>query len=158
LSDDDDDEELPLEPSAEVVALFAAGVIRPTDRVLDLGCFQGDDVVYLRTGGCDAIGIDASKTAISYADALAKNFNRHRLGRGLRRSLLERCRQHHDRAEVDLAPEKAHRRRRAPATAALHGTAEAVPHEVLLAPLVSAARTARIVRHVEPPAAERTPR
>src|SRR6185295_4606977 len=73
--------------------------------------------------------------------------------------MLERRGQHHDRAEVDLTTKEAHRRRRPPPPTALDGAAEASARRVIVAEfeLVSAARTPRAVRDVEPTSAERTP-
>jgi hypothetical protein len=71
--------------------------------------------------------------------------------------VTDRCRQHHDRAEVDLAAEETYRRRRASSATALHRAAEASTGNVLRAELVTTGRPARVVRDVEPPAAERTP-
>lgn len=69
------EDHLTLEPSIEIVTLLAAGVIRADDRVLDVGCFQGDDVVYLGTAGCYACGVDTSRAAITYARRAARVFD-----------------------------------------------------------------------------------
>src|SRR5207244_845979 len=72
-------------------------------------------------------------------------------------ALLKRGRQHHDRAEVNLAPEEADRRWRASPTTALDRAAEASPPKVVVVELISAARSARVVGDVQPPTTERAP-
>lgn len=68
------DAQLPLEPSPELVILYALGVIRGGHHVLDAGCFRGDDAIFLATGGCRVTGIDQSKGAIQYARKVAVTF------------------------------------------------------------------------------------
>ena len=63
---------VPLDPNADTVALFAAGVIPAGARVVEIGCLRGDDALWLATGGCDVVGVDLSATAIAYASRMAK--------------------------------------------------------------------------------------
>ena len=75
------DAQLPLEPSPELVILYALGAIRGSHHVLDAGCFRGDDAIFLATGGCRVTGIDQSKAAIQYARKVALTFG---VARGVR--------------------------------------------------------------------------
>ena len=83
---------------------------------------------------------------------------------GLRKTLHPRCRhavphdrdQHHDRGEIDLAAEKAQRRRRRPRSAAVDGTAEAEAPVVLgPEPAGPAPRLARIAGGMQRATAKR---
>lgn len=68
------DDQLPLEPSPEVAILHALDLISPQDRVLDAGCFRGDDAVFAATAGCRVTGVDMSAGAIAYARRVAAAF------------------------------------------------------------------------------------
>jgi SAM-dependent methyltransferase len=55
-------------PSPVLAALFAAGVVREEDRILDLGCGGGMDAIALVRWGCtDVTGIDSDAQAIALA-------------------------------------------------------------------------------------------
>ena len=65
------DAQLPLEPSPELVILYALGAIRGGHHVLDAGCFRGDDAIFLATGGCRVTGIDQSKAPFNTPEKVA---------------------------------------------------------------------------------------
>src|SRR4051812_41990311 len=78
------DDQLPLEPSAEIAVVYALGIVRAGDRVLEMGCFRGDDAVFLATGGCRVTGVDRSQGAIDYARRVARTFGVERTTRFVR--------------------------------------------------------------------------
>jgi ubiquinone/menaquinone biosynthesis C-methylase UbiE len=58
-------------PSPELVALVAAGVIRPGTRVLDLGSGGGLEAIFLAGCGCSVVGVDFSGKALEIASRRA---------------------------------------------------------------------------------------
>ncbi len=61
----------PLAPPVELVTLLAAGVIRPGQAVLDVGCGSGVESVFLARNGCRVVGVDASMPALGLARSQA---------------------------------------------------------------------------------------
>jgi len=87
------DDQLPLEPSAEITVLYALGIVRGDERVLEMGCFRGDDAVFLATGGCRVTGVDRSQGAIDYSRRVARAFGVERTTRFVRSVLPNALRQ-----------------------------------------------------------------
>jgi len=61
------------EPPRELVRLIEDKKINPC-KVLDIGCGEGYNSIYLASRGFDVLGIDISKKAIKYAKENAKKF------------------------------------------------------------------------------------
>jgi SAM-dependent methyltransferase len=59
-------------PSAELVALVAAGTIPRGGRTLDLGCGAGRDAIFLARCGFRAVGVDLSEEALAIARGRAR--------------------------------------------------------------------------------------
>jgi SAM-dependent methyltransferase len=59
------------EPSPELVALVAAGVVLPGGVVLDIGCGGGREAIWLARAGFRAIGVDVSERGLAIARARA---------------------------------------------------------------------------------------
>jgi 2-polyprenyl-3-methyl-5-hydroxy-6-metoxy-1,4-benzoquinol methylase len=47
---------------------YACQYVLPDTKVLDIGCGAGEKLMYLKTIGCDAIGIDADKNVLPLAE------------------------------------------------------------------------------------------
>jgi SAM-dependent methyltransferase len=59
-------------PSPELVAMVSCGLIKPGDRVLEVGCGAGTDSIYLAGAGVSVTGWDISQTAIDLARTAAR--------------------------------------------------------------------------------------
>jgi SAM-dependent methyltransferase len=76
MANTDSDDFLPFSPSADICMARAIGLVRPSDRVLEMGCGLGDDALYLATAGCEVTALDTSWIAIRYAKSLVRTFPR----------------------------------------------------------------------------------
>lgn len=61
-------------PAPELAALVRDGVIAPASTVVDLGCGQGTEAVFLAAQGMPVIGIDAIQDALKLAEELARHY------------------------------------------------------------------------------------
>lgn len=61
-------------PDENLKEYFESGVIAP-ERVLELGCGEGRNAVYMAKLGCEITGVDISESAIANARGFAKNNN-----------------------------------------------------------------------------------
>jgi ubiquinone/menaquinone biosynthesis C-methylase UbiE len=63
------------EPSQELAACIAAGMIRNGGKCLDLGCGSGTETIFISACGYRATGIDISSKALEIARAKAVGLN-----------------------------------------------------------------------------------
>jgi ubiquinone/menaquinone biosynthesis C-methylase UbiE len=59
-------------PSPELVSLIAAGTVRKSEKVLDVGCGGGLDAIFLAQCGLSVICVDVSPAALKIAERRAK--------------------------------------------------------------------------------------
>ncbi|MGA2385737.1 MAG: class I SAM-dependent methyltransferase [Candidatus Bathyarchaeia archaeon] len=61
----------PNSSSPELAALVAAGLLRKTDKILDVGCGGGLDAIFMARCGFKLAGVDLSRKALKIAKARA---------------------------------------------------------------------------------------